>query len=119
MDNESQRVLVAAGPGSGKTRVLVHKVASVMMMEDVRNEQFLMLTFSRAAALEMKSRLKNLLGSVYGIDIKTFHSFAFDIVGKKGDLAKSSTIIQEALTQLKDESQYIPRIAQTLQGCMW
>jgi ATP-dependent DNA helicase RecQ len=42
---------VAAGPGSGKTRVLVHKVASLLTLEDVRTEQFLMLTYSRAVEL--------------------------------------------------------------------
>ena len=111
-DNQSERILVAAGPGSGKTKVLVHKVAHIMMIEDVRPEQFLMLTFSRPAALEMRHRLKELIGSVYGIEIKTFHSYAFDIVGRVGDLAHSENIIPEATEQLKDESQYIPRIGQ-------
>ena len=42
--------LVLAGAGSGKTRVLVHKLASLLLLEDVKPEQLLMLTFSRAAA---------------------------------------------------------------------
>ncbi len=44
-DNESKFIVVAAGPGSGKTRVLVHKLASLLLMEDVKHEQLLMLTF--------------------------------------------------------------------------
>ncbi|MFU8770071.1 MAG: helicase-related protein, partial [Desulfotignum sp.] len=45
-DNRSQHIVVAAGPGSGKTRVLVHKLASLLLMEDVKHEQLLMVTFS-------------------------------------------------------------------------
>jgi ATP-dependent DNA helicase RecQ len=58
-DNKNDNILVAAGPGSGKTLVLVHKVASLLLMEDIKPDQFLMLTFSRPAALEFKHRLKN------------------------------------------------------------
>ncbi len=61
-DTESKYIVVAAGPGSGKTRVLVHKLASLLMLEDVKNEQLLMLTFSRAAAVEFKKRLISLIG---------------------------------------------------------
>jgi ATP-dependent DNA helicase RecQ len=56
-DNETKYIVVAAGPGSGKTRVLVHKLASLLLMEDVKHEQLLMVTFSRAAATEFKKRL--------------------------------------------------------------
>lgn len=47
-DDHSRYIVAAAGPGSGKTRVLVHKLASLLMLEDVKHEQLLMLTFSRA-----------------------------------------------------------------------
>ncbi|MCB0586032.1 MAG: RecQ family ATP-dependent DNA helicase, partial [Phaeodactylibacter sp.] len=68
-DNKSQNILVAAGPGSGKTRVLVHKVAHLLLLEDIKPEQFLMLTFSRPAALEFKTRLRNLVGRMaYDVD---------------------------------------------------
>lgn len=56
-DKDSRCIVVAAGPGSGKTRVLVHKLASLLLLEDVKHEQLLMLTFSRAAATEFKQRL--------------------------------------------------------------
>ncbi|MEL7146431.1 MAG: RecQ family ATP-dependent DNA helicase, partial [Bacteroidota bacterium] len=62
-DSESDRIAVLAGPGSGKTRVLVHKLASLLKMEDVKHEQLLMLTFSRAAATEFKERLITLIGN--------------------------------------------------------
>ena len=47
-DNQPGHIVVAAGPGSGKTRLLVHKLASLLLMEDVKHEQLLMLTFSRS-----------------------------------------------------------------------
>ena len=56
-DNQPGHIVVAAGPGSGKTRLLVHKLASLLLMEDVKHEQLLMLTFSRAAASEFRKRL--------------------------------------------------------------
>jgi ATP-dependent DNA helicase RecQ len=60
-------------PGSGKTKVLVHKLASLLLMEDVKHEQLLMLTFSRAAATEFKKRLLKLIGNAANyIEIKTF-----------------------------------------------
>ena len=39
-------VMIIAGAGSGKTKVLVHKLASLLLLEDVKHEQLLMLTFS-------------------------------------------------------------------------
>ena len=89
-DNESKYIVVAAGPGSGKTRVLVHKLASLLLMEDVKHEQLLMLTFSRAAVTEFKKRLFKLIGNAANfIDIKTFHAYCFDLLGKVGSLEKS------------------------------
>jgi ATP-dependent DNA helicase RecQ len=93
-DKDSNKILVAAGPGSGKTRVLVHKLASVLLTEDVKPEQLLMLTFSRAAATEFKRRLLDLIGaSAHYVDIKTFHSFCFDICGEVGDLEHAKDIL--------------------------
>lgn len=101
-DNKSRFILVAAGPGSGKTRVLVHKVASLLTLEDVRTEQFLMLTYSRSAAIEMKERLRSLIGKkARYIDIFTFHSFAFHIAEIKGDLEQLEEIIPRALELIK------------------
>ncbi len=101
-DNQSRAILVAAGPGSGKTRILVHKVASLLTLEDVKSEQFLMLTFSRSAANEMKDRLQALIGKTARyIDIHTFHSFAFSILEIKGDLEQSANIIPRAIELIK------------------
>jgi ATP-dependent DNA helicase RecQ len=96
-DNINKHILVLAGPGSGKTRILVHKIASLLLLEDIKPEQFLMLTFSRSAAMEFKNRLVKLVGNVgYYIDIFTYHSFAFNLLGRLGSLEKSDKVIQQA-----------------------
>lgn len=51
-DDMSKYIVVAAGPGNGKTKVLVHKLASLILLEDIKHEQLLMVTFSRAAVTE-------------------------------------------------------------------
>jgi len=100
-DQKSKYIVVAAGPGSGKTRLLVHKLASLLLMEDVKHEQLLMLTFSRAAATEFKKRLLKLIGNAANfVDIKTFHSYCFDLLGKVGDLEKSDKIIRTTIEKI-------------------
>ena len=101
-DKDSQRIVVGAGPGSGKTKLLVHKLASIIYTEDIRTEQLLMLTFSRAAANEFKSRLLDLIGTTaYYIDIKTFHSYAFDLLGQIGNIEKTTNVIRDAIDLIK------------------
>ena len=115
-DNESQYIVVAAGPGSGKTRVLVHKLASLLQLEDVKQDQLLMLTFSRAAASEFKSRLKQLVGAsaAYYVPIKTFHSYCFDLLGKMGDVDKSDKIIEEATEKIRNEEVLANQVTKTV-----
>lgn len=96
-DHESRCIVVAAGPGSGKTRVLVHKLASLLLLEDVKHEQLLMLTFSRAAATEFKQRLMQLIGNAaHFVEIKTFHSYCFDLLGRVGNLDESGDVVRQA-----------------------
>lgn len=96
-DKQSKYIVVAAGPGSGKTRVLVHKLASLMQIEDVKHEQMLMLTFSRSATTEFKKRLLELAGNAaHFVDIKTFHSYCFDLLGKQGNLDNADKVVRTA-----------------------
>ncbi|MDX9846361.1 MAG: RecQ family ATP-dependent DNA helicase [Tenuifilaceae bacterium] len=114
-DNESKYIVVAAGPGSGKTRVLVHKLASLLLMEDVKHEQLLMLTFSRAAATEFKKRLLKLIGNAANyIEIKTFHSYCFDLLGKVGSLEKSDVILKKTIEKIKNKEVEVSRITKTV-----
>ena len=101
-DNQSKYIVVAAGPGSGKTRVLVHKLASLLLLEDVKHEQLLMLTFSRAAATEFKKRLIDLVGNVaHYVEIKTFHSYSFDLIGKQGSLDEAEDVVRHAAEMIE------------------
>ena len=100
-DKESRCIVVAAGPGSGKTRVLVHKLASLLLLEDVKHEQLLMLTFSRAAATEFKQRLMDLIGNAaHFVEIKTFHSYCFDLLGRIGNLEEVKDVVAKAATMI-------------------
>ena len=114
-DKDSRYIVVAAGPGSGKTKVLVHKLASLLLMEDVKHEQLLMLTFSRAAATEFKKRLIDLIGNVaHFIDIKTFHSYCFDLLGKVGNIDNSTSIIKDTVEKIKNNEVEASRITKTV-----
>ncbi len=114
-DNEAKHIAVVAGPGSGKTRVLVHKLASLLLMEDVKHEQLLMVTFSRAAATEFKKRLLSLIGNAaHYIEIKTFHSYCFDLLGKVGSLEKSDAILKNTIEKIKTGEVEKSRITKTV-----
>lgn len=114
-DNTSKNIVVAAGPGSGKTRVLVHKLASLLLMEDVKHEQLLMLTFSRSAVVEFKKRLLTLIGKgAHFVQISTFHSYCFDLLEKVGNLEKSKDIIKDAVEMIGNNEVDLSRITKTV-----
>lgn len=114
-DKDSQYIVVPAGPGSGKTYVLVRKLASLLMMEDVKSDQLLMLTFSRAAATEFKSRLCGLIGNAAKyVEIKTFHSYAFDILGQHGSLEKSADVVKTAVMEIREGRTEASRITKSI-----
>jgi len=115
INGQESRIVVAAGPGSGKTRVLVHKLASLLLAEDVKHEQLLMLTFSRAAATEFKKRLLDLIGNAANfIEIKTFHSYCFDLIGRVGSLSASGCILKLAIEKIKSNEIERSRITKTV-----
>ena len=114
-DKESKYIVVAAGPGSGKTRVLVHKLASLLLLEDVKHEQLLMLTFSRAAATEFKKRLIDLVGNAaHYVDIKTFHSYSFDLIGKQGCLDEAKDVVRRAAEMIENGEVEQSKIAKSV-----
>ncbi len=114
-DKQSKYIVVAAGPGSGKTRVLVHKLASLLLLEDVKHEQLLMLTFSRAAATEFKKRLISLVGNAaHYVDIKTFHSYSFDLIGKQGSLDEAKDVVRRAAEMIENSEVEQSKIAKSV-----
>jgi len=73
----SNHQLVLAGAGSGKTRVLVHRIAWLMKVEEVSPFAIMAVTFTNKAAKEMKSRLESLLSiPAGGLWVGTFHGLA-------------------------------------------
>lgn len=114
-DKESRCIVVAAGPGSGKTRVLVHKLASLLLLEDVKHEQLLMLTFSRAAATEFKQRLMELIGNAaHYVEIKTFHAYCFDLLGLIGNLEEVKNVVGKAAEMIERGEVEPNRIGKTV-----
>ena len=76
-------ILVFAGAGSGKTRVLTYKIAYLISQIGIAPENILAVTFTNKAAQEMKSRVANLVSSeIHGINIGTFHSISARILRK-------------------------------------
>lgn len=74
-------VMVLAGPGTGKTQVLAARVANLLQETDLNPSNILALTFTEAAAHNMRTRLVSLIGSAgYQVEIGTFHSFALSIL---------------------------------------
>lgn len=114
-DYDSKYIVVAAGPGSGKTRVLVHKLAALLLLEDVKHEQLLMVTFSRSAATEFKKRLIDLIGNAARyVEIKTFHSYCFDLLGKIGSLEGSENVVRDAAAMIERGEVEPGRITKTV-----
>jgi ATP-dependent DNA helicase RecQ len=82
-DNREQtNVLVLAGPGSGKTRVLVHRIAYLVRVRREKPRGIIALAYNRHAALEIRKRLDALIGEdARGITVMTCHALAMRLIG--------------------------------------
>ncbi len=75
-------LLILAGPGSGKTRVVVHRVAFLVRVQRVPARQILVLCFNRLAAIQLKRRLRELIGSAASyVTVLTYHALAARLTG--------------------------------------
>ncbi len=122
----SGQQLVLAGAGSGKTRVLVHRIAWIMAVENVSPYNIMAVTFTNKAAAEMKHRIEELLGQpIGGMWVGTFHSLAHRFLRahwKEAELPQAFQIldsddqyrlIRRLLKNLElDESKWPPRQVQ-------
>lgn len=81
VESENNRVVVVAGPGSGKTRVITERICHLIFEKHERPQDIIALTFTTKAANEMKSRIINRAGPLAkDINVRTFHSFGLQIL---------------------------------------
>ena len=130
--NETQReavlhtegpVLVIAGAGSGKTRVLTHRVAHLITAMGAKASEILAITFTNKAADEMRTRLWDLLGNdARGLWILTFHAACGRILRREAerlgyrssftiyDQADQVRLVKNCLEELeRDTKRFVPR----------
>lgn len=104
-DRENTNVLVLAGPGSGKTRVLVHRIAYLVRIRRENPHAVLALAYNRHAALEIRRRLTDLIGDdARRVTVLTCHGLAMRLVGasfaQRSDEANFDAVLAEATALL-------------------
>ena len=116
-------VLILAGPGSGKTKVITHRIAYLLKSCGVSPHNIMAVTFTNKAAREMKDRLEQLLGqAVEALTLGTFHAICARILRREGkaigldssfviyDEEDQLSLIKQALEEMNlDPKQYAPR----------
>ena len=80
-DNIEGPLIVSAGPGTGKTFLVIEKI-KYLIKKGIKENEILAITFSRKAAEEIKDRLSDSLGFFHNVQIFTFHSFAENVIRK-------------------------------------
>jgi len=86
VEYRGRALLIVAGAGSGKTRVLTHRIAHFLANKELWPSQILAITFTNKAAAEMRERVEHLVGaSAEGMWIKTFHSACLQILRREAD----------------------------------
>jgi DNA helicase-2/ATP-dependent DNA helicase PcrA len=78
-------LLIVAGAGSGKTKVLTHRIAHLLEQREAWPSQILAITFTNKAASEMRERIKHLVGDPEGMWIRTFHSACLQILRREAE----------------------------------
>jgi ATP-dependent DNA helicase RecQ len=111
----SKNILVLAGPGSGKTRVVAHRIAFLLRVERIRPTAILALCFNRSAVMELRRQVRNLIGNnMQGISTLTFHGLALRLTGRSladqgisGDRKdiNFADLISDAIALLKGEKE--------------
>ena len=106
VDREGGPVIVVAGPGTGKTRVLTHRLARLIGEAGVPPESILAVTFTNKAAAEMRERVYKLLpedGTLDGLTLGTFHAVALNLMKSCASGEMPQVIDEAEATQLAAE----------------
>jgi DNA helicase-2/ATP-dependent DNA helicase PcrA len=120
-------LLIVAGPGSGKTRVITHRIAYLIKVCGISPHRIMAVTFTNKAAREMAERLEKLLGqTAEALTLGTFHAICARILRKEGkaigldsrfviyDEEDQLSLIKQSLQELDlDPKQYTPRAIQS------
>ena len=111
-------LLIVAGPGSGKTRVITHRIAYLVQVCGVTPYSILAMTFTNKAAREMRDRLNRLVGSHSdALTVGTFHSFCARLLRREGErvgLPRNYSIFDDddqmaAIRHCLEEADYDPK----------
>lgn len=107
VESDDDNRLILAGPGSGKTRVIVHRIAYLLRVQRVPTHAIIALAYNRSAANEIRKRLYDLIGNEsYGITVMTYHGIAMRLTGtiyQHDQLNASETDMQNHFkTMLRD-----------------
>ena len=112
-------LLILAGPGSGKTRVITHRIAHMILDSGIDSSRIAALTFTNKAATEMRRRVEQLVPDAY-VWTGTFHRFCSRLLRTYGslvglqpnfsiyDTSDSLQLVREAVELTKTESRYRP-----------
>ncbi|RVU85424.1 DNA helicase II [Leucothrix sargassi] len=105
--------LVLAGAGSGKTRVLVHRIAWLIQVEQCSPFSILAVTFTNKAAAEMRGRIEQLLGNpMAGMWVGTFHSLSHRLLRRHWQEAKLPQLFQ--ILDSDDQLRLVKRVSRNM-----
>ncbi len=149
-ENQSEAVLwdkgpllVLAGPGSGKTRVLTYRIARILKQSEGQHFKILALTFTNKAAAEMRGRVEELIPKEFGrVRLTTFHSYAAELLQQHGhhisfrpdfqilsNDADREALLDDVLGQIRKDLEYslpdhfkgaqlLPAVTRLLEQCV-
>lgn len=118
-------MMVLAGPGSGKTLVITHRTKNLIEQHKVEPGKILVITFTKAAAEEMKGRFQKLMGGKYvPVRFGTFHAIFFSVLKHAYGFTSSNIIhqsekhriLQEIVEHLEIETEDINEFVQDMEG---
>lgn len=119
-DDQRRAMLVLAGPGSGKTTIIVHRVANLVMCRNIAPEKILILAYNRQAVFEITQRLIQLIGIDHARDVNifTFHGLARHLTNVHENHAphhsdknyKYRWLLEQAVDYLQETPQYFQYI---------
>lgn len=122
MEHVNGPCIVLAGPGSGKTTVITYRTKKLIEEDGINPANILVITFTKAAALEMQSRFYSIMGGRYPVNFGTFHAVYFKILKyayhynaeniireeKKYEILRE--IIEKMELDINDENEFITNI---------